>query len=249
MLVLVAGPVPLRHRRRPRQARRQRQTMNASRARGLQGRPPARDRRSPGAAADRARPAAPSRRRCLRRVFHPIARRPPASLRRGAAHRRTVARRRRDGRASPATRASRFRGGRPSSPSARRRSASGGSSHPAQRGARGGDRAAATLGVSGYTIRRDLDELAELRHLQRVHGGALGARPSRPRTRSASHQSIEGKQAVARAAATLLEPGQTVIVDGGSTALAFVERSPPATSARSSRTARRSPPRSPGARS
>ena len=31
----------------------------------------------------------------------------------------------------------------------------------------------AQLGVSAYTIRRDLDELADVGRLQRVHGGAL----------------------------------------------------------------------------
>ena len=84
-----------------------------------------------------------------------------------------------------------------------------------------------TLGVSGYTIRRDLDELAELRHLQRVHGGALARSPVAPTYEERSRQSLEGKAAVARAAARLLEPGQTVIVDGGSTALALVDAIPP----------------------
>jgi DeoR/GlpR family transcriptional regulator of sugar metabolism len=83
------------------------------------------------------------------------------------------------------------------------------------------------LGVSGYTIRRDLDELAEARHLQRVHGGALARSPVAPTYEERSRQSVEGKQAVARAAATLLQPGDTVIVDGGSTALALVEAIPP----------------------
>jgi DeoR/GlpR family transcriptional regulator of sugar metabolism len=82
------------------------------------------------------------------------------------------------------------------------------------------------LGVSGYTIRRDLDELAELRHLQRVHGGALARSAVAPTYEERSRQSVPGKQAVARAAASLLEPGQTVIVDGGSTALALVDAIP-----------------------
>ena len=84
-----------------------------------------------------------------------------------------------------------------------------------------------TLGVSGYTIRRDLDELAELRHLQRVHGGALARSPVAATYAERSRQSVAGKQAVARAAATLLQAGDTVIVDGGSTALALVEAIPP----------------------
>jgi len=82
------------------------------------------------------------------------------------------------------------------------------------------------LGVSGYTIRRDLDELAESRHLQRVHGGALARSPVAPTYEGRQSQSVPGKRAVARAAATLLEPGQTVIVDGGSTALQLVEAIP-----------------------
>jgi DeoR/GlpR family transcriptional regulator of sugar metabolism len=83
-----------------------------------------------------------------------------------------------------------------------------------------------TLGVSGYTIRRDLDELAGARHLQRVHGGALARSAVAPTYDERQTQSVEGKLAVARAAATLLEPGQTVIVDGGSTALALVDEIP-----------------------
>jgi DeoR/GlpR family transcriptional regulator of sugar metabolism len=83
------------------------------------------------------------------------------------------------------------------------------------------------LGVSGYTVRRDLDELADARHLQRVHGGALARSAVAPTYDERSRQSIEGKAAVARAAATLLEPGQTAIVDGGSTALALVDALPP----------------------
>jgi DeoR/GlpR family transcriptional regulator of sugar metabolism len=83
-----------------------------------------------------------------------------------------------------------------------------------------------SLGVSGYTIRRDLDELAESHHLQRVHGGALARSPVAATYEGRQGQSVPGKVAVARAAATLLEPGQTVIVDGGSTALHLVEAIP-----------------------
>jgi DeoR/GlpR family transcriptional regulator of sugar metabolism len=84
-----------------------------------------------------------------------------------------------------------------------------------------------TLGVSGYTIRRDLDELAEHRHLQRVHGGALARSPVATTYEERSRQSVEGKRAVADAAARLLKPGETVIIDGGSTALALVDAIPP----------------------
>jgi len=84
------------------------------------------------------------------------------------------------------------------------------------------------LGVSGHTIRRDLDELADTRSLQRVHGGALARSPVASTYEGRAAQAVDGKIATARAAATLLEPGQVVILDGGSTALHLVDAIPPA---------------------
>jgi DeoR/GlpR family transcriptional regulator of sugar metabolism len=86
------------------------------------------------------------------------------------------------------------------------------------------------LGVSGHTIRRDLDELATARSLQRVHGGALARSPVPATYEERQVQAVEGKIATARAAATLLEPGQVVILDGGSTGT-FVTHSPPVAAA------------------
>jgi DeoR/GlpR family transcriptional regulator of sugar metabolism len=77
------------------------------------------------------------------------------------------------------------------------------------------------LGVSGYTVRRDLDELAEARRVERVHGGALSTTPNTYEERQA--HALTGKIATAKAAAKLLQPGQTVILDGGSTALHLAE--------------------------
>lgn len=85
-----------------------------------------------------------------------------------------------------------------------------------------------TLGVSGYTIRRDLDELAEARRLRRVHGGAIARSPVADTYEARQLQGVPGKAATARAAAALLEPGQTVIMDGGSTALHLVDAIPAA---------------------
>jgi DeoR/GlpR family transcriptional regulator of sugar metabolism len=83
------------------------------------------------------------------------------------------------------------------------------------------------LNVSGYTVRRDLDELADAGRLQRVHGGAL-ARSTVPRTyRGRQVEAVPGKIATARAAATLLESDQVAILDGGSTALHLVDAIPP----------------------
>jgi DeoR/GlpR family transcriptional regulator of sugar metabolism len=82
------------------------------------------------------------------------------------------------------------------------------------------------LGVSGHTIRRDLDELAEARSLQRVHGGALARSPVAATYEDRQAQAVAGKIATARAAASLLAPGQVVILDGGSTALHLVDAIP-----------------------
>jgi DeoR/GlpR family transcriptional regulator of sugar metabolism len=79
----------------------------------------------------------------------------------------------------------------------------------------------ARLGVSGYTVRRDLDELAEAGRITRVHGGALSATPATYAERQT--HAVPGKIATARAAARMLHPGQTVILDGGSTALLLAE--------------------------
>src|SRR5215213_10623569 len=69
------------------------------------------------------------------------------------------------------------------------------------------------LSVSGYTIRRDLDELAEAGRLQRVHGGALARSPVASTYEGRRSQSVAGKREVARAAGTLLRPGQVAILD------------------------------------
>jgi DeoR/GlpR family transcriptional regulator of sugar metabolism len=83
------------------------------------------------------------------------------------------------------------------------------------------------LGVSAYTVRRDLDELAEAGRLRRVHGGALARSPVATTYEGRSTQGVAGKREVARAAASLLVPGQVAILDGGSTALALAEAVPP----------------------
>jgi DeoR/GlpR family transcriptional regulator of sugar metabolism len=82
------------------------------------------------------------------------------------------------------------------------------------------------LGVSAYTVRRDLDELAEAGRLHRVHGGALSRSPVGRTYGERRAQEVGAKRAVARAAADLLEPDQVVVLDGGSTALALAAAIP-----------------------
>ncbi|WP_441246998.1 DeoR/GlpR family DNA-binding transcription regulator [Kitasatospora sp. McL0602] len=78
--------------------------------------------------------------------------------------------------------------------------------------------------VSATTIRRDLSTLADGGSMRRVHGGAIAlATPSRsgpgdPRTAHAD--TAAAKEAVARSAAALVEPGMVVGVTAGTTALA-----------------------------
>lgn len=76
-----------------------------------------------------------------------------------------------------------------------------------------------TLGLSEDTIRRDLRELAQEGLLQRVHGGALPA--SSAVVNYAARETIapSSKIAIGRAAAGLIQPGQVVLLDGGTTAM------------------------------
>jgi DeoR/GlpR family transcriptional regulator of sugar metabolism len=78
------------------------------------------------------------------------------------------------------------------------------------------------LGISEDTIRRDLRELASEGRLQRVHGGALPASPAIAAFSTRQSIGVESKAAVARAAAALVRPGQTIAIDGGTTALQLV---------------------------
>ncbi len=75
-----------------------------------------------------------------------------------------------------------------------------------------------SMGVSEDTIRRDLRELAQDGLLQRVHGGALPASPAVADFAGRERITPDGKMAIGRIAATMIQPGQVVILDGGTTA-------------------------------
>src|SRR5450830_1283262 len=83
------------------------------------------------------------------------------------------------------------------------------------------------LAVSEDTIRRDLRELAKEGLLRRVHGGALPLTP--PLVMFAQRQQIEpgAKSDIGRAAAALVQPGQVVCIDGGTTCVQMVRHLPP----------------------
>jgi DeoR family transcriptional regulator of aga operon len=80
----------------------------------------------------------------------------------------------------------------------------------------------AAFGVSEVTIRNDLDVLAEEGHLQRVRGGAvhaaMGGREA-PFEQALVARSAE-KAMIGAAAARLVESGQTIFLDVGTTAAA-----------------------------
>jgi DeoR/GlpR family transcriptional regulator of sugar metabolism len=86
---------------------------------------------------------------------------------------------------------------------------------------------AGRLEVSEDTIRRDLRELAGEGLLQRVHGGALPASPAMADFAARQHIAVDDKSAIGRAAAQLIQPGQVVFIDGGTTSAQLVRHLPP----------------------
>lgn len=82
------------------------------------------------------------------------------------------------------------------------------------------------LGLSEDSIRRDLRELDEAGLAVRVYGGALPASPAVADYAARTAVAPESKRRIAAAAAALIKPGATVILDGGTTTLAMVEAIP-----------------------
>ena len=82
------------------------------------------------------------------------------------------------------------------------------------------------LGISEDTVRRDLRELAAEGLLQRVHGGALPASAATGNLQVREQLAPEEKRALGRAGAALVQPGQVVILDGGTTSLQVVQHLP-----------------------
>ncbi|WP_312527883.1 DeoR/GlpR family DNA-binding transcription regulator [Paracoccus sp. (in: a-proteobacteria)] len=89
----------------------------------------------------------------------------------------------------------------------------------------GVDRIVTELGVSRETVRRDLKELEEAGILRRIHGGIIPIHvedeapyPER------SHQNLREKRAIAEACLPLVSPGQTLLIDAGSTTVCLSEQ-------------------------
>ncbi|MFE6749416.1 DeoR/GlpR family DNA-binding transcription regulator [Kitasatospora purpeofusca] len=85
---------------------------------------------------------------------------------------------------------------------------------------------AAELGISEDSVRRDLRDLAADGLCQRVYGGALPVSPAVVDYAARQDVAPDGKRKVAVAAAALVLPGGTLILDGGTTALAVARALP-----------------------
>ncbi len=78
--------------------------------------------------------------------------------------------------------------------------------------------------VSRETIRRDLMDLEAEGSIRRIHGGAVLAKETSEEPfndRITLHQ--REKKAIAKAAAKLIQPGQSILIDAGTTTLAFAQ--------------------------
>jgi len=80
-----------------------------------------------------------------------------------------------------------------------------------------------SLGISPITIRKDLDYLEQQGLVQRTHGGALAPHNSTLidlSLKSKESQQSREKQAIAEAAASLVQEGQCILLDSGTTTTA-----------------------------
>ena len=75
------------------------------------------------------------------------------------------------------------------------------------------------LEVSESTIRRDLDQLEKQGAARRIHGGVLytGVSPKLPHFDAQQPAEWDKKKSIAAAAQRLIEDGDTILLDGGST--------------------------------
>jgi DeoR/GlpR family transcriptional regulator of sugar metabolism len=98
----------------------------------------------------------------------------------------------------------------------------------AQQGMSDLDSLSETLKVSQSTIRRDVESLVQRGLVRRTHGGVIwmGDRNNINGPYAFDlrlSEQVEIKRQIARAAAKLVQPGQTVLIDGGTTAYYLAE--------------------------
>jgi DeoR/GlpR family transcriptional regulator of sugar metabolism len=74
-------------------------------------------------------------------------------------------------------------------------------------------------GVSESTVRRDLEYLERIGQIRRTRGGAAYVGESITPLDERAGQAPSEKQAIGRAAAALVQPGEAILLDGGTTTL------------------------------
>ncbi|HEY5807156.1 MAG TPA: DeoR/GlpR family DNA-binding transcription regulator [Povalibacter sp.] len=86
-----------------------------------------------------------------------------------------------------------------------------------------------TLDASAATVRRDINAMADRGEIRRIRGGAEALLPRHqahlvgmPFTLSQGVQAAQ-KRAIARATAAMLTPGDSIVINGGTTTFALVE--------------------------
>ena len=91
-----------------------------------------------------------------------------------------------------------------------------------------------TLGVSEMTIRRDLEQLEQAGLLSRMHGGAILKRRmlEEPLYATNVRAHSEEKRRIAKAAAEMIQPGETVFLSSGTTAAQVLSHVDPQLKAR-----------------
>ena len=89
------------------------------------------------------------------------------------------------------------------------------------------------LGASEATVRRDISTLSQRGEVTRIRGGAQSVRPRHEvhlvglPFKLSQGVAVAEKRAIARAAAKLIEPGDSIIISGGTSTYALVEFLPP----------------------
>jgi DeoR/GlpR family transcriptional regulator of sugar metabolism len=81
------------------------------------------------------------------------------------------------------------------------------------------------LGVTEPTIRKDVADLARQQRLHRTHGGAIAIRPAiEPDLPARMGRNVDAKIRIARACLSLINTGDAIFLDSGSTVLAIAEQ-------------------------
>jgi DeoR/GlpR family transcriptional regulator of sugar metabolism len=83
------------------------------------------------------------------------------------------------------------------------------------------------FGVSEMTVRRDLEALAQSGLIEKVHGGAttrMRLTADEPGFEAKSRRQVAEKEAIARAASELVQPGQAIALSAGTTTWRLARR-------------------------